>query len=78
MIKNLYDNIMKRAEAVCFDECGWLDEEVFNVIEPYTTQDKNFKMGGNIDVSTLPRELQNQLLYKIGRASGRERVLRLV
>lgn len=54
---------MKRAEAVCFDESGFLDEEVFQVIEPYTAQDKNFKMGGNINVTTLPRELPNQLLY---------------
>lgn len=54
---------MKRAEAVCFDESGFLDEEVFQVIEPYTAQDKNFKMGGGINVTTLPRELPNQLLY---------------
>lgn len=47
----------------CFDECGWLEEEVFSVIEPYTAQDKNFKMGGGIDVTTLPQELPNQLLY---------------
>lgn len=53
----------KRAEIVCFDECGWLDEEVFSVIEPYTAQDKNFKMGGGVDVTTLPQELPNQLLY---------------
>lgn len=54
---------MKRAEAVCFDESGFLDEEVFQVIEPYTAQDKNFKMGGGINVTTLPKELPNQLLY---------------
>lgn len=53
----------KRAEAVCFDECGWLGEEVFQIIEPYTAQDKDFKMGGGIDVTTLPKELPNQLLY---------------
>lgn len=54
---------MKRAEAVCFDESGFLDEEVFQVIEPYTAQDKNFKMGGGVNVTTIPRELPNQLLY---------------
>ena len=53
----------KRAEAVCFDESGFLDEEVFQVIEPYTAQDKNFKMGGSVNVTTLPKELPNQLLY---------------
>ena len=54
---------MKRAEAVCFDESGFLDEEVFQVIEPYTAQDKNFKMGGSVNVTTLPKELPNQLHY---------------
>lgn len=66
-VKTLNSNVNakrgKRAEAVCFDECGWLEEEVFSVIEPYTAQDKNFKMGGGIDVTTLPQELPNQLLY---------------
>ena len=53
----------KRAEGVCFDESGWLSEEVFQVIEPYTAQEKDFKLGGGIDITTLPRELPNQLLY---------------
>lgn len=66
-VKTLNSNINakrgKRAEAVCFDESGFLDEEVFQVIEPYTAQDKNFKMGGSVNVTTLPKELPNQLLY---------------
>ena len=66
-VKTLNSNVKakrgKRAEAVCFDESGFLDEEVFQVIEPYTAQDKNFKMGGSVNVTTLPKELPNQLLY---------------
>lgn len=66
-VKTLNSNVNakrgKRAEAVCFDESGFLDEEVFQVIEPYTAQDKNFKMGGGVNVTTLPKELPNQLLY---------------
>lgn len=66
-VKTLNSNVNakrgKRAEAVCFDESGFLDEEVFQVIEPYTAQDKNFKMGGSVNVTTLPKELPNQLLY---------------
>ena len=66
-VKTLNSNVNakrgKRAEAVCFDESGFLDEEVFQGIEPYTAQDKNFKMGGSVNVTTLPRELPNQLLY---------------
>lgn len=66
-VKTLNSNVNakrgKRAEAVCFDESGFLDEEVFQIIEPYTAQDKNFKMGGSVNVTTLPKELPNQLLY---------------
>ena len=66
-VKTLNSNVNakrgKRAEAVCFDESGFLDEEIFQVIEPYTAQDKNFKMGGSVNVTTLPKELPNQLLY---------------
>ena len=66
-VKTLNSNVNakrgKRAEAVCFDESGFLDEEVFQVIEPYTAQDKNFNMGGSVNVTTLPKELPNQLLY---------------
>ena len=66
-VKTLNSNVNakrgKRAEAVCFNESGFLDEEVFQVIEPYTAQDKNFKMGGSVNVTTLPKELPNQLLY---------------
>lgn len=66
-VKTLNSNVNmkrgKRAEAVCFDECGWLGEEVFSVIEPYTAQNKDFKMGGGVDITTLPKELPNQLLY---------------
>lgn len=66
-VKTLNSNVNakrgKRAEAVCFDESGFLDEEVFQVIEPYTAQDKNFKMGGSVNVTNLPKELPNQLLY---------------
>ena len=66
-VKTLNSNVNakrgKRAEWVCFDESGWLSEEVFSVIEPYTAQNKDFKLGGGIDTSTLPRELPNQLMY---------------
>lgn len=54
---------MKRAEAVYFDEGGWLDLETLNVIGAFTAQDANFKLGGNVDVSLLPREFPHQLLY---------------
>lgn len=54
---------MKRCEAVCFDEGGWLSEEDFNVIGAFTALNSNFKLGGDINISALPREFPNKLLY---------------
>lgn len=53
----------KRANAVCFDECGWLTEEILQVIGAYTANDSGFKLGGGVDINTLPQEIPNQLLY---------------
>lgn len=57
-----------RAELCVLDECAFLGEEVFQVIEPFTAQDKNFKLGKDksgkdIDIKALPKELPNQMLY---------------
>ena len=66
-VKTLNSNINakrgKRCECVCFDEGGWLSEEEFNVIGAFTTLDSNFKLGGDIDISSLPKEFPHQLLY---------------
>ena len=66
-VKTLNSNINakrgKRCEAVYFDEGGWLLEEEFNVIGAFTTQNSNFKLGGTVDVSTIPKEFPHQLLY---------------
>ena len=48
---------------VVFDECGFLSEDMMNVYGAFTIVNKNFKMGGNIDITTLPREVPNQLVY---------------
>lgn len=54
---------MKRCECVCFDEGGWLSEEEFNVIGAFTALNSNFKLGGEVDISALPKEFPHQLLY---------------
>lgn len=52
----------KRANLVFFDECGFLSEEVLQVIGAYTSNDSNFKLGGDINLDSLPKEIPNQLL----------------
>ena len=54
---------MKRCESVIFDEGGWLSEEDFNVIGAFTALNSDFQLGGDIDVSALPKKFPNQLLY---------------
>lgn len=66
-VKTLSSNLNalrgKRASLVNFDECAFLPEEVFSVVEPYTAQDSNFISGGGLDPETMPRQMPNQLLY---------------
>lgn len=66
-VKTLNSNINakrgKRCESVIFDEGGWLSEEEFNVIGAFTALNSDFKLGGNIDISALPKEFPHQLLY---------------
>lgn len=66
-VKTLNSNIDgkrgKRGSAVCFDEGSWLTDEIFNVIGAFTAVNKDFKLGGNIDVNALPKEIPNQLIY---------------
>lgn len=66
-VKTLNSNINakrgKRCESVIFDEGGWLSEEDFNVIGAFTALNSDFQLGGDIDVSALPKKFPNQLLY---------------
>lgn len=68
--KTLNSNIDKRRGArgnlVVFDECGWLDDEMMQVYAAFTIVNKDLKLGGKVDVSTintLPKEVKNQLFY---------------
>lgn len=38
-------------------------EKAFSATEPFTTQDANFKLGGDVDVSLEPKSFPNQLIY---------------
>ena len=53
----------KRANLVCFDECGWMNSDLLSVIENFANQDENFKLGANIDITLEPNNFPRQLLY---------------
>lgn len=70
MIKTLNSNIDRRrgarANMVVFDETGWLSEELLSVYAAFTIVNKDMKLGGNVDISTintLPKDIPNQLFY---------------
>ena len=65
--KTLNSNIDRkrgaRGNVVVFDECGFLSEEMMNVYGAFTIVNKGFKMGGNVNIEALPKEIPNQLIY---------------
>lgn len=54
---------MKRSNLNIYDESGFAPEELFITSLPFITQDSNFKLGGDIDVSLLPKQFPNQAIF---------------
>jgi hypothetical protein len=52
-----------RSNLNVYDEGGFSPAELFEASKPFTTQDANFKLGGDVDLSILPEQFPNQLLY---------------
>lgn len=49
--------------SVHFDECGWMDEETYAVLENYINVDTSFKLGVDKNAHEDPRAIPLQLLY---------------
>jgi len=56
-------NRSKRSNLNIYDESGFAPEELFVTSMPFITQDSNFKLGGNVDVSLIPKEFPNQAIF---------------
>lgn len=56
---------MKRANLVIFDEAAYCSEELIIAVEPFTTQDAEFKTNVNedYDPEVEPRIIPNQIIY---------------
>ena len=52
----------KRANLIGFDEGGFIPAELYVSAMPFITQDSNFKLGGHVDMSLLPKEFPNQVI----------------
>jgi len=58
------DNIRsKRSNLNFYDESGFAGEDLFLNSEPFCTQNSDFKLGGENDVTLFPRQFPNQLIY---------------
>lgn len=44
-------------------ESGFAPDELFTTSEPFTTQNSDFRLGGDVDVTLVPKQMPNQLLY---------------
>lgn len=53
----------KRANLVNFDEAGWMSDELFIQAENFATQNSDFKLALNEDISIMPLNFSRQLLY---------------
>lgn len=63
-LNSVADNIRsKRSNLNFYDESGFTDDELFEASEPFAVQNSDFRLGGNTDVSLLPKQMPNQLIY---------------
>ena len=59
---NITTNRGKRG-SVHFDECGWMDEETYAVLENFINVDSSFRLGVGKEFHQEPRQIPLQLLY---------------
>nr|DAT84917.1 MAG TPA: Terminase large subunit [Caudoviricetes sp.] len=58
-----YEHIRgKRADLLVFDESAFMEKELFVTAMPFIAQSNDFKLGGNIDLSTEPMAFPRQAL----------------
>ncbi len=57
------NNRSKRSGLNFYDEAGFASDELFETSMPFITQDSNFKLGGNIELDIMPKEIPNQAIF---------------
>lgn len=53
----------KRSRLNFYDEASYIQEAMFAATLPFITQNSDFSLGGNIDVTLLPPNFPNQVVY---------------
>lgn len=54
---------MKRSNLNIYDESGFISEEYIAVTSAFTAQNATFKLGKDVDNTTIPKNIPNQLLF---------------
>ena len=57
------NNRSKRSNLNFYDESGFAPDELFLTSEPFAVQNSDFRLGGDVDVTLLPKQMPNQLVY---------------
>lgn len=60
---DINNNRGKRSNFNVYDESGWTEEEYVVATVPFLLQNSTFRMGGNVDVGTFPKQIPNQRLF---------------
>lgn len=60
---DINNNRGKRSSLNVYDESGWTDEEYVVATTPFLLQNSTFRMGGDVDVDTFPKQVPNQRLF---------------
>lgn len=68
---DINNNRGKRSALNVYDESGWTEEDYVVATTPFLLQNSSFRMGGDIHVDTLPKQVPNQRLF-ISSASSTE------
>ena len=53
----------RRSRLNCSDEASYVPEDMFMATLPFVTQNSDFALGGDIDVSLLPPNFPNQIIF---------------
>jgi hypothetical protein len=60
---DINNNRGKRSSLNVYDESGWTEEEYVVATTPFLLQNSTFRLGGDVDVDTFPKQVPNQRLF---------------
>jgi hypothetical protein len=60
---DIVNNRGKRSNLNVYDESGWIQEDYVVATTPFLLQNSTFRLGGNIDIDTFPKQVPNQRLF---------------